>query len=404
LTATTTGEFLVHGMGAQLTEPDWPPLTEDEVAGLLGRYGLPGEQRPVTRPREGTGPGGTERARAGITWRSPRPMSAAALVSWAGHELFVKRHNTKVRGERQLACEHEFARHLRRHGVVTPAVLRAGDGGTVVAGTDAVYEVHARAPGQDSYRDVMSWLPFASLGHAHAAGAALARLHGAAAGFAGRERPPGVLTNSCEVITAADPLARTGELLAQRPGLAGYVSARPWQQELSDDVLPWLRRVAPLLAALPRQWGHGDWHPSNLTWTSAGPGADVVAVFDFGLANLTFAAHDLALALERSTVAWLDLAETGQAGVDLDAVDALLRGYESVRPLGRAEAVAVAEVLPAAHVEYALSEVEYFADVVDKPDLADLAYDGYLLGHARWFTGADGSVLLDHLHRWASAH
>lgn len=404
MTATTPGEFLVHGMGTELTEPDWPPLTEDEVAGVLARYGLPGEERAVRRPRGAAGHDGGDRARAGITWRSPRPMSAAALVSWAGHELFVKRHNTKVRGERQLACEHRFAHHLRRHGAATPAVLRTRDGGTVVTAADAVYEVHARAPGADAYRDVMSWLPYASLGHAHAAGAALARLHDAAVAFAGRERPPGVLMDSCQVITAADPLARVGKLLAQRPGLAGYVTARPWQQELSCDLVPWLRQAAPLLAALPRQWGHGDWHPSNLTWTSAEPGADVVAVFDFGLANLTFAARDLAVALERSTVAWLDLTETGKAGADLGAVDALLAGYESVRPLGRAEAAAVAEVLPAVHVEYALSEVEYFASVVRKPGLAGLAYDGYLLGHARWFASAEGAALLDHLRRWAHAH
>jgi hypothetical protein len=55
-------------------------------------------------------------------------------------------------------------------------------------------------------------------------------------------------------------------------------------------------------------------------------------------------------------------------------------------------------------VEYALSEVEYFADVVGKPDLADLAYDGYLLGHARWFASPEGAALLEHLRRWAHAH
>jgi hypothetical protein len=53
-------------------------------------------------------------------------------------------------------------------------------------------------------------------------------------------------------------------------------------------------------------------------------------------------------------------------------------------------------------VEYALSEAEYFADVVSAPALADLAYDGYLLGHARWFAGPDGSAVLDHLRPRAS--
>ncbi len=117
-------------------------------------------------------------------------------------------------------------------------------------------------------------------------------------------------------------------------------------------------------------------------------------VFDFGLANRTFAVHDLAIALERSTFGWLDLADSGEVSADLAAIDALLEGYQSVRPLTPAEAAALPEVLPVAHVEYALSETEYFADVVSAPALADLAYDGYLLGHARWFATPDGRAVL----------
>jgi Ser/Thr protein kinase RdoA (MazF antagonist) len=113
--------------------------------------------------------------------------------------------------------------------------------------------------------------------------------------------------------------------------------------------------------------------------------------------------HDLAVALERSTIAWLDLAESGRADVDFGAVDALLDGYQTLRPLGPAEAGALSEVLPVVHLEYALSEVEYFADVVASPGLADLAYDTYLIGHTRWFAGPDGAAVLDHLRRRARA-
>jgi hypothetical protein len=105
------------------------------------------------------------------------------------------------------------------------------------------------------------------------------------------------------------------------------------------------------------------------------------------------------MALERATVAWLDLDATGHATADLDAVDALLDGYESIRPFSDLEATALAAVLPVVHVEYALTEVEYFAGIVGSPVNADLAYDAYLLGHARWFAGPGGAVLLDHLRR-----
>jgi Ser/Thr protein kinase RdoA (MazF antagonist) len=382
MTGQSAPAGLVHGMGKELVEPDWAPLTGDEVSSVLARY-------------DGAAP------RAVIAWRSPRPMSAAALVRHDGENLFVKRHHTRVRSAAQLAAEHAFIAHLREHGVPVPAVRRTPDGRTAVMDREYVYEVHEVAAGADLYRDAMSWTPFTSPGHARAAGAALARLHLAAASFRRPARPPAVLTSSCAIITAADPLAQITAIAGRRPGLAAYLDGRDWPGELARHVLPAIGRAAPLIARLDRQWGHGDWHPSNLTWDRAGPGAQVSGVFDFGLANRTFAVHDLAVALERSTVAWLDLAESGRAGTDLAAIDALLDGYQSVRPLSPDEAAALPEVLPVAHVEYALSETEYFADVVAAPSLADLAYDTYLIGHAEWFAGRDGSALLGHLRQRA---
>jgi Ser/Thr protein kinase RdoA (MazF antagonist) len=348
-------------------------------------------------------------------------MSAAALVQSGGENsagagaergggssrVFVKRHHTLVRTAGQLAAEHALAAHLRALGVAVPAVLRTvgGDGeaggATTVASGDYVYEVHALAEGFDLYRDVPSWSPFTSPGHAHAAGAALARFHRASANFGLPERRPGVLTSSCAVVTAPDPVAAVARLAARRPGLASYLDRRAWRDDLTRYHLPVISQVTPLLGALGRLWGHGDFHPSNLTWVSPSPDADVAAVIDLGLANRTFAAHDLAVAIERSAVAWLDLADTGHADADIPAVDALLEGYQTVRPLTPAELLAVALLLPVVHLEYALSEVEYFASVVRSPEGADLAYDTYLVGHTRWFDSPEGSALVSHLRQRA---
>jgi Ser/Thr protein kinase RdoA (MazF antagonist) len=379
---------LVHGMGKELVEPDWAPLTGDEVSAVLARYA-------------GCATGGTTGGGTVVAWSSPRPMSAAGLVRHGDGTVFVKRHHSRVRSAGQLAAEHAFAAHLRARGLPVPAVWRTASGRTTVARGDFVYEVHEVAAGIDLYQDAMSWTPYLSTGHARAAGAALARLHQAAAGFTRAARPPAVLTSSCDVISAADPVATVDAIARRRPGLARYLASRDWRRDLARDHLPVIRRAAPLLAGLEPLWGHGDWHPSNLTWDSAGPGAEVVAVFDFGLANRTFAVHDLAVALERSVIAWLDLAESGRAGVDLGGTDALLGGYAEVRPLSAAEARALPELLPVAHLEYALSEIEYFTDVVASPALADLAYDTYLVGHTRWFAGPDGAAFLDHLRRRA---
>jgi Ser/Thr protein kinase RdoA (MazF antagonist) len=388
-------------MGKDLVAPDWPPLTDDEVRTVLAPY-----------PDCGGGPAG----HPVITWHSPRPMSVAALVCCgAGRSVFVKRHHAAVRSTAQLVTEHALAAYLRLRGVPVPAVLREADGGTVAGHGDFRYEVQQVADGIDLYRDALSWSPFTSLGHARAAGAALARLHEAAAGFPLPERPPAPLLTSCAIVTAVGPpassagpatpdrLAGPGSAVARfaarLPALAAYLSTRDWQADLDRDLRAPIEAAAPLLAELPRQWGHGDWHPSNLTWTGRGPDAAVAGILDLSLANRTLAVHDLAMALERTAVPWLDLDETGYAAADLAAADALLDGYESVRPLSDLESAALAAVLPVVHVEYALTEIEYFAGIVASPASADLAYDGYLLGHARWFAGPQGAALLDQIRR-----
>jgi Ser/Thr protein kinase RdoA (MazF antagonist) len=366
-------------MGRELAGPDWLPLTDDELRGVLGRRD----------------PGGLGRHPV-VIWRSPRPMSAAALVRHGDVTVFVKRHHISVRTPGQLTAEHAFAGHLRTRGLPVPAVLRLADGLSVLQRGEFCYEAHQVADGLDAYRDAVSWSPYASLGHAYAAGAALARLHLAAAGFDQPARPPAVLMNSCAVITAADPLGAASRLVAARPALAAYLARRSWPADFEEVLTPLIRRAAPALAELGPLWGHGDWHPSNLTWTSASPDAQVAGIIDFGLANRTFAVHDLALALERAVVSWLDLPETGTASADLAATAFLLDGYQTVRPLSGAEAGALPLVLPVVHVEYALSEADYFTGVAVSPETgmanADLAYE-YLIGHARWFGQPAGAAL-----------
>jgi Ser/Thr protein kinase RdoA (MazF antagonist) len=298
----------------------------------------------------------------------------------------------RVRNPAQLAAEHAFAAHLRRRGQPVSLVLHRRGGQSVLRRGDFCYEAQQLTPGADLYRDAVSWSPYASQAHAHAAGQALAALHLAAADFPAPARPFAVLMDSCRLIGAADPRAEADRLIAERPDLAAYLAGRPWSDDFTTIVLPLIRRVAPRARSLPAQWGHGDWHPSNLSWTSAEPSAQVAGIFDFGLANRTFAVHDLAIALERSVVPWLDLA-TGPVDADSGAAAALLDGYQQVRPLTGAEAAALPEVLPVVHLEYALSEADYFTSVTRSAADADLAYE-YLIGHARWFGQPQGAALL----------
>lgn len=366
-------------MGLELVEPDWPPLTPGEVKRALVRSGLPGAAS----------------ARLSITWHSPRPFSAAGIVEMrspggADARSFVKRHHGLVRTVAELADEHRFSAHLAVHEVPVAAVVA----GPVALG-GFTYEAHEVLSGLDLYRDAPSWTPYRSTAHAGAAGRALARLHLAAAGYKEPSRPYAPLWASGEIAASPDPIERIEALAEERPGLGDFLARRPWRDELARRLLPFHERLVGRIEGVEPLWGHNDWHPSNLLWSKAGNEADVVGVIDFGLCNLTSAVYDLATAIERSVVGWLEPAE--RRTVHLDQMEAIVRGYASVRPLSVAEAATLPLLLPVVHLEYALSEVEYFHAVVGSESNAELAWDHYLLGHMDWFASPAGTRLAEAL-------
>ncbi|MBG6289144.1 phosphotransferase [Pseudomonas nitroreducens] len=374
---------LSHGMGLEPVEADWPALTEAEVAALLQDF-----------PQAG--------GEVRLTWHSPRPFSAAALVETANGPLFVKRHHPSVRTADWLEEEHTLLDHLARHGAPVAQVLRDSHGRSAIEGDGWTYEVHQKAEGLDLYRDALSWTPFQHNAHAFAAGAALAKLHRAAEGFNAPSRSASVLVSNLNLFGAPDPLAAIEATFAQAPALAEYLQARPWRETLSELHLPRQRELLPYLQRQPALWTHNDWHASNLLWSEDSPQAQVVSVLDFGLSDRSFALFDLATAIERNLVPWLELDQGRAAVADLDALDALLQGYASVRPLGRDDLLALAALLPLVHADFALSEVIYFHGILGSAESASLAYDNYLIGHTRWFLDAEGQRLQNHIRQLAA--
>ncbi|AKU50945.1 phosphotransferase [Xanthomonas arboricola] len=373
----------VHGMSLELALPDWPVLTADEIRRVLQHF---------------SAPVGSEL----IRWHSARPFSAAACVDTASGTLIVKRHHRSVRNVAALREEHVFMAHLRWAGAPVVEVLHDAAGRTALADAEWVYEVQRAGLGQDLYRDALSWTPFSSAPHAVAAGAALARLHLAAQGFDAPPRRSSVLVANLVLFAQADPLRAVEQALLSRPGLAADFQDRPWRRDLTDHLLPWHARAWSVLSApgaLPPLWTHGDWHASNLLWRTHDDGdVEVSAVFDFGLCDRSFAMFDLATAIERNLIPWLNLDAGQRAQPQLEQLDALLDGYARHCALGAAQLRQLAALLPIVHADFALSEIEYFAGITRSADNADIAYHRYLLGHADWFASADGQRLLDHLH------
>ncbi|SEJ14965.1 Ser/Thr protein kinase RdoA involved in Cpx stress response, MazF antagonist [Sphingobium sp. AP50] len=373
---------LVHGMGMAMEAPTWPAITMADAEAALAHFLAAGRL-------------------IGLDWHSPRPFSAATLARTDGGEYFLKRHHKSLRTPAALAEEHGFMAHLRAGGVAVPEVLEAASGASAIGLGDWSYELHRKAPGVDLYRDRQSWTPFLTHDHGYAAGAALARLHGAARDFTAPPRGPHPLVSSFTILPARDPLGATQAYMAPRPAVADFLADQPWRQELADLFGALGEGLSDRLEGQPSLWTHNDWHPTNLLWSDDGT---VSSIFDFGLATQTCALHDIATAIERCAIPWLELEGGIWRGVaDADAALSILAGYRSVLPLGRDDLETIIRLLPLVHIEFALSEVDYFAGILTDRDAAMIAWKDYLIDHARWFLSLPGQAFLAELRRGALA-
>jgi len=348
---------LVFGMGAEaVVRRDWPSLTSEEVKAVLG-----GEI-------------------AEIEWRSPRPLSTTARVRTAsGRRLMIKRLPLGLRTPEALAEEHGFMDHLRERGIPIPAAWTAGVQG------DFVYEVQEVGVGEDVYQSAFSWSPYQPV-HPAEAGAMLARLHTAAEGYEAPARPWRPLKSGFSLFGSADPIAAVEQITDRRPQLADFLAARDWHSDVERLMLPFHQRLVPLLDDLAPLWTHNDWHGTNLLWSATGDQPSITSVLDFGLADRTTAAYDLAIAIERFAVDWVGLRDGGPAGIPRSELQQFLAAYASVRPLSPAEASALPHLFPLCHAEYELSEIDYFLSVVPggSEKNAEIAYRDWFLGHTKW--------------------
>ncbi|MBH1554843.1 phosphotransferase [Stenotrophomonas maltophilia] len=370
----TSSSHRVQGLNNDEVAADWPPISTRDIGWLREHYPqLDGQSQ--------------------ARWHSPRPLSAAAIVDGAQGAVFIKRHHHSVRSAACLEEEHRFIAHLAAAGVPVVQVLAAAHGHTAVEHGEWTFELHALGVGDDLYRDAVSWSLLTDVAQAREAGRMLARLHQASDSYHAPQRSTHVLVARDDLIRADDPIAAIKSDLATRPGLARYLARIPWETQLRRDVLPWHSGLAERLRDEPRLWAHNDWHVSNLLWRDG----QVSTVLDFGLASPTSALFDLATAIERNAVAWLEL-ERGMEAVRIDIALALLDGYRQVLPLSAARVRLLADLLPMVHFDFALSEVEYFEGVTSSTANADVAWQPFMLGHPAWFHGPHGQALLQALH------
>ena len=283
--------------------------------------------------------------------------------------------------------------HLLREGAAVTPVLADRNGETAVTGSGGLYEVHAIGVGDDRYRDTPSWTPLYQEAEAFAVGVALAQLHVAGARYLAPYRQTRCLVAGDFIARAGDPLGAIAKWVDQDPCLRGALAGRRWQEDFYRVLRPLYAALQPYVTMLKPAWVHGDFHASNLLWQ----GGDVTAVLDFGLCNRASALFDLATAIERNAISWLELSGRNTNVGDARVAGAMIDGYGSVTPLSTNERRALRYLLPVVHVEFALGELSYFHGVTRSERDGELAYSAFLLGHPAWFGSEDGLSFLERI-------
>ncbi|OEY93742.1 phosphotransferase enzyme family protein [Acinetobacter qingfengensis] len=367
-----------HGMGMALEVKDWCPLTLSDVT-VLQRY------YPVLS------------GELNIVWHSPRPFSSACIVHLVQQDVLIKRSHLSFRSVQDIEQEHHFIAHLASQRIAVPHLYTHSQQGTAILLDDWVYEVHQKVPGVDIYAEQQSWRPFFYTQHAYTVGRYMARLHHAAKNYAVKHpRDTQYLIANQRIIEKSDVVKAINLRIANRSGLSAFFAIHPLPAQFWQDVQYFHQRVQSDLVQLPKLWTHNDLHSSNFIWQDTTAEAEIAAVIDFGLSDLTTAAYDIATAIERNVLDWLALAQSDDIHVDIASLRGLLEGYIS-QPHQVESLLILPKLLPLVHIDFALYELEYFLDITQNAAHADAAY-AYLLEHLRWFRTKQGQVFLAQLH------
>lgn len=369
-----------HGMGLAPEPKDWKHLQLEDIRALQHFY--PTLQGEIE-----------------IVWHSPRPFSSAARIKIDEQLLFIKRSHCSFRGVDDLEQEHAFIAHLAQKGLQVPDVI-AHPQGTALQIGEWVYEVHAQADAIDLYVDQLSWKPFLYTEHAAQAGMILAKFHQAASTYRQKQkRHAQYLIPSPSLLEQPCILDAIHDRIAQSQGLRHYFKKQIFDPQILHEIARIHACIHAHFVKLPPIWTHNDLHASNLLWEGQGPNAKAKMVIDFGLCNLSSAAYDLAIAVERNFIDWLNLNENQQnIQIDEAGLQAFLSAYAKTR-LDHDALKLLPQLLQIVHVDFALSELEYFVEITKNPSHADAAYWHWLVSHTQWFMSQKGQHFIQGLER-----
>jgi homoserine kinase type II len=218
--------------------------------------------------------------------------------------------------------------HLAQHGFACPRPIRMRDGG-------ALADIAGKPAALVSYLDGIS-IKKPTAAHCRAAGRSMALMHKAASGFAMQRPNPLSVGGWQPLVDAAGARADTIS-----PGLSQRMA-----QELAFHQSSWPKD-------LPGGVIHADFFPDNVFFI----GGACSGVIDFYFAAQDAFAYDLAISLN----AWCFEAD---ASFNLTKGQALIGGYEEVRPLSAPEVAALPQLARGAALRFLLTRT---VDLLDVP-------------------------------------
>ena len=348
----------------------WDDFSESELSDLLSRFPDAGSFVRVVRP------GG-------------RPLNVSALVETERGTFFVKRRLASTRTPSMLTEEHRFVDHVRRAGIPTPEFIRTREGHTFCTQSEWLVEVQTSADGDDLYVGRHTWQPFLSETHALSLGETFRRIRDAAASFP--SVPVGEVGSPSGrfVLAKADDLADAvaKKIDSEPASRAFFESRRAWLKEL-DVFEPFLEVVRTWLRETPESWVHGDPQANNCLYRND----KVASVIDFHLSAPAPPLLDLAVAVDRNTLLWLDILAGNDDAADWRGLEALLKGYG---PLTAEETKVLPALVAVCQLDFAIELMQYYLRVERSPSKATWCWEAYLVGHTRWHLSDAGRRFAD---------